>query len=266
LSSEGQKRSEYFGWTEKGLLVIVRDIRGKVGKIAAKFIGRKRAHFPPGKRVVSFSFDDFPSSAIANGARLLDERGRLGTFYAALGLAEKNDIPSRSEMISVGQRGHEIGCHTFGHLDCVDTPPSQIRLDCLENRRLALELGGVSLRSFSYPFGELNPGSKRVVGEMYDSARTVEEGINSGIIDLAALHGVSLFERGGIEAKKAWVKRLETSSGWLIFYTHDVCDPALEWGCSIDMFSTVLDMCLEAGIEVMTVGEVVDMCTLLSSH
>jgi peptidoglycan/xylan/chitin deacetylase (PgdA/CDA1 family) len=33
------------------------------------------------RAIVSFTFDDFPSSAVSNGARLLEDHGARGTFY-----------------------------------------------------------------------------------------------------------------------------------------------------------------------------------------
>ncbi len=33
------------------------------------------------RAIVSFTFDDFPRSAVSNGARLLDDYGVRGTFY-----------------------------------------------------------------------------------------------------------------------------------------------------------------------------------------
>jgi peptidoglycan/xylan/chitin deacetylase (PgdA/CDA1 family) len=241
--------------------VIIRDIRGKLGKVTARYLARKNAVLPAGKRIVSFSFDDFPPSSITNGARILEARGTRGTFYAALGIAGTSAAAGQSEMLALRRRGHEVGCHTFSHLDCVETEAEKVRLDCLENQRVADDMAGVTLRSFAYPFGELNPSSKRVVGALYDSARTVEEGINAGIIDLAALSSVALFESDGIDAKENWLQALDATGGWLIFYTHDVCDPPKEWGCSIQMLSTVLDSCIDRGFEVRTVGEVVQMCT-----
>ena len=70
--------------------------------------------------LVSFSFDDFPRTALTNGGRILAKYGCVGTFYVS-GAFEgrtENGIAyfDRDDLRCVAREGHEIGCHTFGHL------------------------------------------------------------------------------------------------------------------------------------------------------
>jgi hypothetical protein len=41
--------------------------------------------------IVSFSFEDFPRSAAANGAAVLERFGVRGTYYAAMGLMNSSN-------------------------------------------------------------------------------------------------------------------------------------------------------------------------------
>src|SRR5579863_8295658 len=71
--------------------------------------------------VVSFAFDDFPRSALTEGGRMLREAGWTGTFYTAGGFCGRRvdgvDYFSRDDLIQVDRDGHEIGCHTYTHMN-----------------------------------------------------------------------------------------------------------------------------------------------------
>lgn len=236
-------------------------IRGRIGRLLGKFVYKKSVLFPNARKVVSFCFDDFPMSAIDNGARLLMEKNLRGTFYAAFGSAGKDLMPDLLEMVDISLRGHELGCHTFGHLDCSKKALQVIHEDCLKNQRIAYEMAGVKLCSFAYPYGNYRPSTKKMLGKMYESARTVTPDINVGTVDLTALYAVNIYEKGGPLAIKSWAKKLEKNGGWLIFYTHDICNNPSDYGCSIELFSYAIDTCLEAGFEIMTVAKAVEICS-----
>src|SRR6266446_1702902 len=67
--------------------------------------------------LISFTFDDFPRSALVVGGAILNRHGSSGTYYTSLGLLGK-DSPSGpicvpGDLRELRQRGHELGCHTF---------------------------------------------------------------------------------------------------------------------------------------------------------
>jgi peptidoglycan/xylan/chitin deacetylase (PgdA/CDA1 family) len=79
--------------------------------------------------VVSFTFDDVPDSAYLNGAAILEDHGIRGTFYIAGGTCGTQEeywrVIDQEQVGALHDAGHEIGCHTFSHIN-VD------RLDALE--------------------------------------------------------------------------------------------------------------------------------------
>lgn len=245
---------------------MIKRILTKAGKIAAEYTQRRNAVWPAGRRVVSFSLDDFPVTAVENGASLLESHNARGTFYAALGLAGTDTpcglVGSQQDLLAITQRGHECGCHTYSHLDLAETPARKIHDDCCLNQELAAHIANVHFRSFAYPFGNFNPHGKRVIGDLYLSARTIEAGINIDRVDLLALRAVPIYERLGPKEIECWLRKLEKDGGWLIFFTHDVSDHPSVSGCSIDCFSRVLDQCRDANVEIMTVGDAAEMCAL----
>jgi len=245
---------------------IVKRILRKIGRESAEYIARRNAFLHAGKKIVSFTFDDFPLTAIENGARLLEAHKVHGTFYCSLGLAGTNSpsgvIGTQQDMLALLERGHELACHTFGHVNCAERSSKFIFEDCLRNQNLAKEIANVHFYSFAYPFGDFNPSSKRVVSSVYQSARTIELGINANKIDLAALNSVGLYESKGLEELKLWLDKLDKSGGWLIFHTHDVSKTPSQLGCSIILFERILKASIDKGFQIMTVVEATEACTV----
>src|SRR5207302_6845969 len=106
---------------------------------------------------VSFTFDDFPRSALATGGEVLERHGLRGTYYTALGLAgtdgELGPMLQPDDVVAAHQRGHEIACHTYRHLNCSQTATAAI-LDDIAMNAAALSdlLGSFVTVDFAYPY------------------------------------------------------------------------------------------------------------------
>jgi peptidoglycan/xylan/chitin deacetylase (PgdA/CDA1 family) len=74
--------------------------------------------------IVSFSFDDFPASALRNGAPVLEDAGWRGTYYTCGGLlggaSVCGTIASVRDIEDCLARGHEIANHTLSHCNCIE--------------------------------------------------------------------------------------------------------------------------------------------------
>jgi peptidoglycan/xylan/chitin deacetylase (PgdA/CDA1 family) len=238
-------------------------IQWKIYWNIAKRVAKKTASLAPQRKIVSFTFDDFPKTAIEHGARILELNNARGTFYAALGLAGTDGlcgmIGTAEEMMELAQRGHEIGCHTFQHLNCLKSSSNKIDMDCQKNRAMAQSIAGERLTSFAYPYGRMNPFSKRTIGRNYRTARTNKQGINSGMIDLAALLSVAIYSRRGWQVVQEQIDKLDaTDSGWLIFLTHDVAPQPSPYGCTPELFESTLKECILKRFEILTVRSVTE--------
>jgi peptidoglycan/xylan/chitin deacetylase (PgdA/CDA1 family) len=188
--------------------------------------------------LVSFTFDDVPASAFSNGAAILEQHGILGTFYIASGILGDVDthwrVIDREQVRALHGRGHEIGCHTFSHVG-VDKLDARILDDeCRRNGDALRKLcPDIEITNFCYPFGRVSLPRKRQLQARFDSCRGIYEGINAGIIDLALLRVIELYDRTLTRDKFARVLReTRERNGWLIFYTHDVAETPSWIGCS----------------------------------
>jgi len=247
--------------TKRFLLRVARDISLRVLK--------KTAYFSSNHKIVSFAFDDFPLTAITNGARILESYDLYGTFYASLGISGRDSNCGRlgtlENMLSLAHHGHELACHTYSHLSCAFQSPSLIRSECLQNQIIAKITSNIHLQSFSYPWGNIDPLCKYVISKIYNTARTVVHGINVNNIDLAALKSVDLTDRNGLVKILEWLDRLCDSGGWLIFTTHDVSETPSPYGSSIKLFERVLEICIKNNFRIMTVSNATSLCTYNNS-
>jgi peptidoglycan/xylan/chitin deacetylase (PgdA/CDA1 family) len=215
------------------------------------------------KAMFSFSFDDAPLSALVNGSRILSEAGVQGTFYVSLGL--EGSLTDRSgrryldavDISSAYSAGHDIGCHTYSHLDLRKTRLQDYVSDCEENtRQLASILGVKSVDHFAYPFGRVRLLAKKSLRHRYKTLRTIEHGINVGATDMSHLRTVSLcsnsFDRTAVSEV---IQKNAEERGWVIFCSHDIEETPSEWGSSLDDLEWVVSQCMKEDAEILTVRD-----------
>jgi peptidoglycan/xylan/chitin deacetylase (PgdA/CDA1 family) len=215
--------------------------------------------------VVSFTFDDFPRSALRHGGRILGERGWTGTYFTAGGFCGRRldgiDYFDRDDLVQAAEEGHENGCHTFGHLRLPETRPQDIEADLQRNADFVAEvLPGHRLSSFAYPFGDLHLGQKAQLARRFPICRGIWPGLNTGRMDFAQLKAVSLERRmsEGVDAE-AWLDKAEAERAWLIFFTHDVSDDPSPYGSDRRTFEAVADAVARRGIRVLPVKNAVGL-------
>lgn len=212
---------------------------------------------------VSFTFDDFPACTAELAAPILEAEGFRGTFYLSAGLmgrsTEVGPIASPAQAEGLLARGHELGCHTYGHLRAGDVTDRTFAQD-LEKNRLALSplLGGQALGSFAFPYGVGTAGAKRAAAQRFASCRATWPGINHGRCDLNWLAATPFYARsGGLERVLPLLTQLRAQGGWLILYTHDVREGCSNWGCTPEQFQALASSVARQGFQVGTVREVV---------
>src|ERR1700677_2494844 len=143
-------------------------IQNRCRRDAAYLLGRRMARMSLNAPMISFTFDDFPSSALRLGGAILAQYGVRGTYYTSLGLMDQ-EIPaghafSAEDLQQLVEEGHELGCHTFAHCHAWETSPQAFEASIIQNR-CALEcLVLVSvMRSRSYPISGPHRQTKHVI-------------------------------------------------------------------------------------------------------
>jgi peptidoglycan/xylan/chitin deacetylase (PgdA/CDA1 family) len=211
--------------------------------------------------VVSFSFDDFPRSALWNGGAILKANGICGTYYAAMGLIGANMATGeqfhRGDLDALLQDGHELASHTYSHVSSHKSTPQSYGEEVLRGQKAVEQITGRSgPQSFAYPFGHIAMGVRGEIAGKVSSARSVWGGLNGPWLDLSRLRACSIY--GGREAFPALsvlIRRNANRKRWLIFYTHDVSRTPSRFGCTPELFDMVVQLSLQCAT-MRTIGEV----------
>ena len=214
--------------------------------------------------MVSVTFDDVPNSAYRNGAAILEEFGWRGTFYVASGTCgardEFWDVISRDEVSALHRNGHEIGCHTFSHVDITPLDSATLENEVNRNRETLRALcDDIAITNFCFPFGKTSLARKLQLQKRFDTCRGIYEGVNAGTVDLAMLRVIELYDRTlSPEKLRAVLRETRERNGWLIFYTHDVTGDPSWIGCSPTRMRETLGAVREAGFDCLTMRDALE--------
>ena len=213
--------------------------------------------------VVSFTFDDFPRTALTVGGHILKSYGSRGTYYTAISLMDNanhlGDQFRREDLETLLRDGHELATHTFGHVSCRSVSSVKFREEVKQGRRALEELvGQSSFGNFAFPFGEVTLNAKRTVGLDVASSRGIWGGFNGPEVDLNLLRANSLY---GDHARCRQVRELilenDRRKSWLIFYSHDVCPTPSRFGCTPELLEFAVSFASQQGARILTIAEVV---------
>jgi peptidoglycan/xylan/chitin deacetylase (PgdA/CDA1 family) len=238
-------------------------LRSQLGAVRSGVMAslcRRVVPFAGRKAIVSFTFDDFPRSALTTGASILKTFDARGTYYAAAALmntsGELGDHYTADDLHELLEKGHELGNHTSSHLSSRSVSCSSFCFDVEEGRRVLEQRTGVNPENFSYPFGDITLRAKKAVGRHVASARSIIPGINVQEVDLNLLRANKLY--GDIDQASrlnALIEENVRRGGWLIFYTHDVRPEPSAYGCTPALFESVVSAAQRSQSQIVTVSQ-----------
>lgn len=244
------------------LSLITEKISRAVDKTLCERFERRLRPLPTGK-YVSLCFDDFPQSAAHNAAPLIEQRGWRATWYVAGGFmdqAESDHGPmfQAADLQSLQQKGHDFGCHTFDHIDCRRASAAEIAEQGRMSAAFLQEHGIEDIRSFAFPFGSVDLAAKKLLSSGGPALRGITPGVNRDEVDLNMLKACGLQDdQGGMQRALAELESLGEQDGWLIIFTHDVCDHPSPWGVTPADYADLLAAIGASVAEIVTVGEMV---------
>ncbi|MGO8795980.1 MAG: polysaccharide deacetylase family protein [Candidatus Sulfotelmatobacter sp.] len=242
------------------------NVRAQLGLLRRQLLSSaysRRVWLKSGDPIVSFTFDDFPRTALTVGGRILKSQRARGTYYAAVGLMnQSNELGEqfrREDLDTLLGEGHEVASHTFSHVSCRSTSISKFKEEVEQGRRAIQEFTGLSdSGNFAFPFGEVTLNAKRAIGMDLVSCRGIWPGWNGPGVDLNLLRANSLY---GDYSRCAEVEQLilenERRRSWLIFYTHDVQPTPSRFGCTPELLEAAVSFASDRGARILTVAEVV---------
>lgn len=212
--------------------------------------------------VVSFTFDDAPRSAFDRGGSILRQAGGWATYYCALGLlntrTEVGQIASLKELQQALAEGHELGCHTYDHLDAWHTSTHAF-IHSIDRNALAFKtlLGLERPAHFAYPKSGARWPLKRFVANQFLTCRGGASSVNQGVADFHLLNACFLDQRAGwtLDELKRLIDLNRRQAGWLILATHDVDPEPSIYGCTPAHLEAVVGYAAESGARLWTLSQ-----------
>ncbi len=232
---------------------------------SASLISRKPIKVRPERPLISFTFDDFPKSALTTGGAILHRAGLAGTYYTSFGLMGRDEPSGRifttADLDPLLAQGHELACHTFAHCHSWDTSPEEYERSIVQNQEtLDRLLPGLKFRSFSYPISAPRPSTKSRVAKHFESSRGGGQIYNLGSTDLNQLSAYFLEKTAGdLRPVKSMIDQNARKGGWLVFATHDVQDRPTPYGCTPKFFEDVVCYSIASGAQVLPVASALDL-------
>jgi peptidoglycan/xylan/chitin deacetylase (PgdA/CDA1 family) len=236
-----------------------RSLTGKLRRRLVRLVERRPARRGPDRPMVSFSFDDAPATALAEGRAVLEAHGLRGTYFIAAGLAGEagpmGPNAASQAVMQAAEAGHEIACHTYSHLDCGQADQRTIEADVDRNTAALSAWGAAPATTFAYPYGDVSLAAKKALGGRYDVLRGLHHGLIVAGTDLNQAPAVGIEGPDGEAVAHAWIDRATARRAWLILYTHDVVEPPSPFGCTPAALKRLIEHALAAEAEVVTVAE-----------
>jgi len=241
-------------------------VGSKSRRTLAKYLYRRKLLIDSNVPLISFTFDDAPISAFEKGREILEQSGARATYYVSFGMlgcrTEIGRIGGLDDVRVAEKAGHEIGCHTFDHVDAWEVS-SEEYLDSVDANQsaLATRIPGARFRTFAYPKNGAIWVVKKPLAERFDCCRGGGQTLNAGIVDRNLLSACFLDERARVDLDlvRNLIDENARVRGWLIFVAHDIRDgsPA-PFSCGTQFFSDVVRAAADSGAALIPVGEALD--------
>jgi peptidoglycan/xylan/chitin deacetylase (PgdA/CDA1 family) len=234
-------------------------LKGKLRRRIVRLQHRRRVRPPLVGPMISFCFDDVTDTAFSVGARILEARGLRGSFFVCAGLLGETGhmgaYAAPDQMVRAASAGHEIGCHTYSHLDCGQAQAANIAHDLDRNSQAFVNLGLPAPTTFAFPFGDVSAQAKRVAGGRFRLCRALHHGLITPGADLNQAPAVGIEGDDGEAVARRWMQAAARRGAWLILYTHILGPTASEFGCSVEGFTRLVDEAVSSGFDIVTVEQ-----------
>jgi len=234
---------------------------GRAKRLAARLVRTRAVRMVNERPIISFTFDDFPKSAVHNGASILERRALAGTYFLSRSFngarVDGIDYYDLADLRRLIDNRHEIGCHTASHLHVPQVSRARLVKDIAANAEFLREhFGDLRMTTFAFPFGDLDMPSKLLLQARFAACRSTLPGVNRGVADLGSLRAERLYSRlTEAGAVRSLISRSARPKTWLILYTHDVDDDPSPYGCAPPLLAAAVESALAAGCLILPVRE-----------
>lgn len=236
------------------------DFIAKLRRRSARYLSCDTVRPQLSRGMVSLSFDDCPLSAFETALPMVEAKGWRATIYAAIGLCGTTNHlglhMSEEDMIAAHTRGHEIGDHTFSHIDALVSGANAVTADIALNRDAFARLGLPRAKTFAYPYGEVTPAVKRTLAPEFELLRGIHAPANDQL-DLRLTASARLYS-SEIDTTLSLIETAAKDRRWLILFGHDVRENPSDFGCTPSELATVLNTIEQSDLDVLPVRDALE--------
>ncbi len=212
--------------------------------------------------IVSFSFDDCPKSVIENAIKPLEQENWRSSVYIAMGLCGTTNHlglhMSADDVKALHESGHEIGDHTYNHIDATQCDVEDFMADIDKNQTSLNALGLPPSETFAYPYGQVTPSIKKALSSRFKGARGIRSRESSEDIDLNQIRSNRLYSGVSFDKLMGQIENMKNRPGWLPIFTHDVRDNPSQYGCTAEQMIQVIKAVKASGAQVLTMAEAIE--------
>ena len=115
----------------------------------------KGVSLPP--RPVIITFDDANEDNYTVAFPIMQKYGFTGVLYLPYDYIGAPNCLTVGQIKEMSAAGWEIGSHSLTHLNETSMEPGQLRAEIVDSRKDLMNLLGVPILTFAYPFGDVSP-------------------------------------------------------------------------------------------------------------
>lgn len=215
-----------------------------------------------GRPIVSFSFDDCPKSVIEHAIKPFEQENWRSTIYISMGLCGiTNHLGlhmDEDDVKALHENGHEIGDHTFNHIDAARHSTAAVLADIHKNQEALKALGIPESKTFAYPYGQVTADLKSALSLKFKGSRGIRSREYYEDIDLNQIKSNRIYAGADFEKVMGQISRISDKPGWLPIFTHDVRDNPSKFGCTPGQMRDVIKAVKQSGAQVLTMAEAIE--------
>lgn len=172
---------------------------------------------------------------------------------------EMEEYMSWDQVKALKSAGWDVEDHTYSHPPLTELADGEIREE-LDKVDEAFEERGLEIpEHHAYPHGKFDERVEEIVFEYRDTARKVENGLNSFPLESNTLDSIDMGQHS-LNGLKNFVDRAVENNEVAIFFTHDVHKEPFDYGIETDKFRSLVDYAVnETEIEVLTLSELMKL-------
>lgn len=167
--------------------------------LPAQWVAHSRHGDPLPKRAVIITFDDAFQALTEHAFPVLEKHGFAATVFVPTSLiggtiaCSPHAPESVLRIMSAAQishwvsRGVHFGSHSRTHADLTALQPEAVSEELRGSRDDLSAITGQPVTTLAYPYGQSSAQVRELAGEIYESAFTIEEGVNDSTTPLTAL-------------------------------------------------------------------------------